>query len=257
MIVTIFGKPGAGKSTIAACFVQMNKRKKDKYYKRTNKSRIYKFLSSRTHKWYWNIIYNFLYKKKFYDVIYSTDPTIQDTVPIDYENLGKWQPTWNSCLILEEAGIGLSSREYSKLSKYSKRLAAMHRHSGADILLISQTVDIDKAYRQRSQLMYIASKLGPFTLLRRITYSVDVDENTHDLVDAYAKVPVLGYIIELLLSTLPRNRKAHFPFMRSRAIIRRFWYKYFDSFVDDFDYPMLAPDVIASQKCEAKIKDTD
>lgn len=243
MIVTIFGKPGAGKSTIGAFFCVMNERKKNKYYKKVNKSKLYRFASDHDDSFYGKFILDFFYKKKFYDVVYSTDETFPYTVPITYEDLGKWKPTWNSCLLLEEAGIGLSNRESKKLSIYSKRLAAMHRHSNCDIFLISQTVDIDKVYRQRCQLMFLASKIGPFTFLRRITYGVDVDKNTHDLVDAYAKLPFFLYLLELLFCMKKKWRKNKFPFLRSRFIFRPAWYKYFDSFVDDFDYPMIAPDV--------------
>lgn len=243
MIVTIFGKPGAGKSTIASFFCTLNNRKRTKYYRKAEKSKIYKFIQEHDGKWYSNLLHSLFWKKNFYDVIYSTDETIQFTVPIKYDELGMWKPTWNSCFLLEEAGIGLNNRDYKKLSLYSKRLAAMHRHSGADILILSQTVDIDKAYRQRSQLMFLASKFGPWTFLRRITYGVDVDENTHDLVDAYAKLPLLLYFFELLFCQSKKNKYGSFPFQTSRFIYRPAWYKYFDSFVDDFDYPMIAPDV--------------
>ena len=125
----------------------------------------------------------------------SITGTILNTVPIEYKDVGTFRPTWNSLYVLEEAGIGIDSRQYKSLTTDSKRFAAMHGHQGVDVLVVSQTVDIDKAYRQRSQIMYIASKVGPFTLMRRITYSVDVDKTTRDLVDAYDKVNPLMYVV--------------------------------------------------------------
>ena len=41
MIVAIFGKPGSGKSTAAAAVVHKNNVKKEKYYKKLEKSKIY------------------------------------------------------------------------------------------------------------------------------------------------------------------------------------------------------------------------
>ena len=255
-ITAIFGKPGAGKSTIGAFFAARNHKRRTKYYKKANKSRMYKFIQEHEGKWYSNLLKSLFWKKNFFDVIYSTEETIQFTVPINYEDLGKWKPTWNSCFILEEAGLGINNKDYRKLSPYSRRLAAMHRHSGADILIISQTVDIDITYRQRAQLMFLASKLGPFTFLRRIMYGVDVDEATHQLVDAYSKLPLLLYFIELLFCQSKKNRKSKFPFEKSRFIYSPSWYKYFDSFVDDFDYPMIAPDVqMKLDEEETKLKE--
>ena len=247
MIVAVFGKPGSGKSTSAAAFIQKNKKKRLKYEKKISKSKLYQKLISKDTKFN-QLLINMLFSKSFYDVIYSTDPTFQDTIPIDYENLGKWKPTWNSCLILEEAGIGLNSRDYKKLTVESKRLAAMHRHAGADILIISQSSDFDKAYRQRAEVMFIAKKIGPFTWYHRIPYDITVDEEKHDIVEGYFKLPLLVDIFESIMSIRKKYRLAKFPFTRSHFIFRPLYYKYFDSYVDDYNYPKIAPDLIRKPK---------
>ena len=242
MIVAIFGKPGSGKSTAAAAFIQKNKRKKEKYYKRIEKSKLYKKITSKDSRLN-KILLRFLYTKNFYDVIYSTDPTFQDTVLIDYDNLGKWRPTWNSCIILEEAGVYLSNRDYKKLTKESKRLAAMHRHNGCDILLISQITDFEKAYRARAEVMFIAKKIGPITWYHRIPYKIDVDDEKHDIVEGYFKMNPFMDILESIGSLRKKHRLSKFPFLRSHLIWRPTWYKYFDSYIDDYDYPQIAPDL--------------
>lgn len=242
MIVAIFGKPGSGKSTAAAAFIQKNKTKKLKYEKRIAKSKLYKKLSLKDSKFNTFLI-NLLFSKNFYDVIYSTDPTFQDTVLIDYENLGMWRPTWNSCIILEEAGVYLSNRDYKKLTKESKRLAAMHRHNGCDILLISQITDFEKAYRARAEVMFIAKKIGPVTWYHRIPYKIDVDEEKHDIVEGYFKMSPLMDFIESIISLKKKHRLSKFPFLRSHFIWRPSWYKYFDSYIDDYNYPQIAPDL--------------
>lgn len=236
-IYTIFGKPGAGKSTIFASTVQKNKRKKIKWEKKTDRSRIYRSLASKDNKFCQFLIDRVLFPKNFYDVVYSTDSSILDTVPIDYSQLGRFRPTPNSLFLLEEAGLGIDSRQFKTLSKESKRFAAMHRHALCDILICSQSVDIDKCYRQRSDTMFVASKFGPFTFMRKIIFSIDVDDNTHDLVDGYYKTPFIFYIFELLISLRKKVRNAKLPFRRSRIIFRPAWYKYFNSYVDDYDYP--------------------
>lgn len=252
MIVAIFGKPGSGKSTAAAAVVHKNNVKKEKYYKKLEKSKLYAKLNTvkeyknkiftKIVNIYKSIMLKILYSKNFYDVVYCTDPTIQGTIPIDFENLGKWQPTWNSLMILEEAGIGLNSRDYKKLTTESKRLAAMHRHSGCDILIISQSADFDKAYRQRAEVMFIAKKIGPWTWYHRIPFDITVDEEKHDIVEGYFKLKPIVDIFETLTSSKKKYRYAKFPFTRSHIIYRPHWYKYFDSYVDDYDYPQIAPD---------------
>lgn len=287
MITEVFGTPGCGKSTLMASIVQINKRKRDKYYKRVGKSKLFNFLyvknkiatnklsSPRVQhkilhfkelkfidkiKFRWllmkcNIsimLFDLLYKKNFYDVIYCTDETMQDTVFVDYKDWGQFKPTWNSLFLGEEAGIGLDNRSYKDLSKFSKRFAAMHRHSGCDIFLVSQTVDIDKVYRQRAENLFHATKLGPFTILRRIVYQVDVDETTHTLMDMYKKLPFLNWAIELIGSLRRKNRYQKIRWKRSYIIYRPKWYKYFDSYVDNFDYPKPDPYLVWLDKQEQK-----
>lgn len=244
MISIIFGKPGAGKSSTFAFTVQSNERKRKKWEKRTNKSKLYKKLIDNEEFILNQFLLRMMYSKNFYDVIYCTDETIQDTVYIEYSDIGLWKPTWNSLLLFEEAGIGFSNRDYKNLKKEAKRFFAMHRHSGCDILAVSQTVDVDKALRNRAEVMFLASKVGPFTFLRKILYDINVNEETHTLDEGYYKIAPLAYIWQLLTCKLNKHRNKKMLFTRSLFIFRPLFYKYFDSFVDDFDYPMLAPDVV-------------
>jgi hypothetical protein len=110
-----------------------------------------------------------------------------------------------------------------------------------DIVLSSQTVDYDKAWRQRAQINFICHKLGPLTIARRVTYSVDVNNETKDLQDAYEKVAGLGYFIDMIGGMMKSHRMSKLPFYKSFIIWRPKWYKYFDSYEDDFDYPMEDP----------------
>lgn len=241
MIIALFGKPRAGKTTIAAAVVQTNKRKKNKYYKRISKSKLYPWVQSHKDTWYGRLLDKLLYSKSFYDVVYCTDETMQDTIHVTYEDLGKWKPYPNALLILEECGLGMSNRDFKNLSKYSKRLAAKHGHMGLDVILSSQSTDFDRCWKERAQINFIVSKLGPFTIMRKVTYSVDVNNETHKLDDMYEKIARFSYIFDLIGGVGKKHRLSKFPFLKSRIIIRRFWYKYFDSYEDVFDYPMEDP----------------
>lgn len=208
MITGIFGKPRSGKTTYAARIVQKNK-KKLKLVKR----------------------FPFLYRVlRPYDVIYCTDETIEDTITVTYESLGKWRPVRNSLLILEEAGIGLNNRNWKALSNDAAYLFALHGHIGCDILWSSQTVDVDKKLLSRTHSLYLCSRFFGYTVLLPISFSVDVDNETHQLVDAYSKPRGLSAIFSVIL-----------PFGRGKMFRRRPYYKYFDSFVDNHDYTMETP----------------
>jgi hypothetical protein len=285
MIIIGFGNPGSGKTTLIADFVRINDKKKNKYNKKNSKSRLYRFLteplevreefhynyrekingkiieyavtqqvpySRKDHKWYWRLLFNLLFKKNFYDVIYATDPTIKGTVCIDYDTLGTWKPTWNSCMVLEEAGIGISNRNYKNLSADAKELFALHRHKGADLLIISQTVDVDKAARQRAAKMFIANKLGPFTSCRMVKYRVGVNNETHQIEDLYTDQHALIFLWQLLTCWRKKYRYEKLPFERSKLILRCLSYSYFDSFHDDHVYTNKDPYILKLQKIAAK-----
>ena len=270
----LFGPPGVGKSTIYAMVAQLNKRKKEAYYERINKSKLYALLEplqiplehvelrTLTTKdkfiYLFNkakngipiALYNMLYSKNFFDVIYCTDETVQDTIYVDYADWGKFKPYPNSLFLGEEAGIGLDNRKFKDLSKYSKRFACIFRHQYVCILLCSQTSDVDKAYRNRADKMYKILKVGPFTVLRKILYDVGVDDETHQLSDRYYNITPFQWFMELLRSMKKKNRYKKIRWENSFFIYRPFWYPYFDSYVDNYDYPMPDPYLVYLEQQE-------
>lgn len=228
MITTVFGKPRAGKTTYAASLVVKNNKK----------------LAA---------LKRFPFLKRFihpYTCVYCNDSTISGAIHYDIKTLGKWLPAPNSLIIIEEAGIYLSNKKWKDLSDDSRWLAAMHGHVPCDIIIISQSVDIDISYRQRSESMYLAEKsfLRNFTLFRSITYSVDVDENTHELVDGYFKTKGIALLFSLI-SPAPGS---------SFMLYRPPYYKHFDTHtLGDKQFTMAAPILpIESEKEEKEEKDT-
>lgn len=208
MITIYFGKPRAGKTTVLASIVQRNKRKQ------RLKSRL---------GWFGRFV-------RCYDYVYCNEPTIQDTKFVDVKKLGKWKMPVNSLILIDEAGIVLNNRDWKSLSPDLKALAALHGHRGIDIILASQTIDIDISFRQRCHQMYLVSKRAfGRSLIEPITYSIDVDNETHELIEAYSKPEGIRWLLSLLLPggvTIFRRRP---------------WYRYFDSYVDNYKYPLSLP----------------
>lgn len=209
MITGIFGKPRSGKTTYAARMVQKNKSK----LKICNRIPILRKIL------------------KPYDIVYCTDPTIQDTIYIDYKSLGRFKPSRNSLMILEEAGIGLDNRKWKTLTEDASYLFALHGHLGCDILWSSQTVDVDKKLLSRTHKLWLCSRFFGWTILTPIKFSVDVDTETKQLVDAYTKPRRLAWLLGFIFGSVK-----HFW--------RKPWYKYFDSFNDFKQYPEKDPAAI-------------
>lgn len=243
MISILYGLPGCGKSTTLAFVIRCNDILKKRYEKKMNspkadklRKKLEKHPNSKRLKKKWDKFSAI----DFYTTFYCTDETMQGTVHIDYKDLGKFRPKPNSCFLLEEAGVGLSSRDFAKLSNLSKRFACVHRHQKVDIILVSQSTDIDKAYRDRCDHVFHLIKMGQFTWIHRIAHKLTVDESTHDIVEGYYLPTLFQSVKETLGSAIFHRIEAN-PMRRSRIIYRPKLYPYFDSYEDVFDYPMEDP----------------
>jgi hypothetical protein len=155
-------------------------------------------------------------------------------------------------MVLEEAGIGINNRNYRNLSSDAKELFALHRHKGCDLLMISQTVDVDKSARQRASIMFIANKFGEFTTCRLIKYRVGVNDDTHQIEDMYKDQHFLVFLWQLLTCWRKKFRYAKLPFERSKIIWRRPWYRFFDSYNDTHVYTNKDPYVLQLERQAAK-----
>lgn len=246
MISILYGLPGCGKTTTEAYVIYCNNVLKKRYERKMNSrkaNRLRRRLEKRPNSKYLQRKYERFSRVPFYTTFYSTDETMKGTVHVPYKDLGKFRPKPNSCFLLEEAGIGLSSRDFSKLSSYSKRFAAMHRHQHCDIILVSQSVDIDKAYRDRCDCVFHLKKMGPFTWIHRLSHKLMIDESTHDIVEGYFLPSALSSIWETLSSAI-FHRIEKQPMIRSRIIYRPKYYPFFDSYEDIFDYPQEDPALV-------------
>lgn len=169
-------------------------------------------------------------KGKYFDYIYSTDETIQGVIPITYDMFGKWNIKDNSLIILEECGIGLDSRNWKQLEEIQKRTIALIGHHKSTILWSSQTADVDKALRVRThKLFQVERYIGNFSIIKPIQYQFGVNNETGELADRY-HVP--QGIVEVLPAILRREIK---------IVNRKQYYKRFDSYKDDYSYPLPCP----------------
>lgn len=197
MISIYFGKPRSGKTCLLARLARRN------YVKRSICRKL-----------------PFLRKiLKPYAVVYCNEPTVKYTLYTPTSDLGTFCPTPHSLFLIDEAGVDLDNRAWKSLPRSAKWFAAMHGHLKCDVVLVSQTVDIDVAFRSRAQNMFIVrrSALG-LTKVERISFGVDVDTDTHQLIEFYDKPVSFFAVLFGMLSG------------RVRYFRRRPCFKWFDSY---------------------------
>lgn len=189
MIRIYFGNPGSGKTTLAC----RNAYKIIKKYKRTKKAD------------YHHIYANFDNKLTKYS---------------DMVDLGNWTFPPYSYVIVDEAGIQYNNRKFKTLSQSTIQWFKLHRHYRCDVDFISQSwEDIDITVRRLADELWYIKRLGPFTLLRKVYKTVEIDNTTHQIIDGYK----FGKLLPQLLP---------FPFHRThfKIFLRKPYYKYFDSY---------------------------
>ena len=164
MIAIMYGLQGCGKSTTFAYIIQCNEKLKKRYERKMNSkkaARLRHALEQHPNSKRLQKKFSKFSRINFYTTFYCTDPTVPGTVFVDFADLGKFCPKPNSCFLLEEAGIGLDSRGFAKLSKFAKRFFCKHRHMGVDLIACSQSVDIDKSLRDRCDYLFHLSESFP------------------------------------------------------------------------------------------------
>lgn len=148
MIITYFGSPGAGKTTLAV-----------KLMKKAVKKR---------------------------PASANFDHSVSGASICDLNGLGSWTFKDGTFLVIDEAGIEYNSRAYKTLSASAIRWFKLHRHFRCDIAVLSQSWDdMDVTIRRLSNELWYIKRVGPWTISRRVYKRITVDKNTEQIIDGY------------------------------------------------------------------------
>lgn len=110
-------------------------------------------------------------------------------IPFEKEDLGKFDMS-NSVILLDEAGIMYDNRNFKDgFTKESLKFLKLLGHYKSNVALFSQSMDIDlKWVRMSTNIFMIKKSIIPgFTSMSMIKRYLDVDENTHQIVDFFEK----------------------------------------------------------------------
>ena len=195
MITCYFGVPGAGKTTLLTKFAvtAIKDQKRPKWLLR-------------------------LKKRKKYAHVY-TNFYCEGAEMIDFKDLDKYK-TYDSLIILDELAMDADNRKFKTFSENIRDFFILHRHLGNDIIYATQSYEaVDLKIRFLTQELWYMSKsvvplLCEFTTAKRIYRNIAINEHTSDL--------ILGYrFCNLIESFFVKNY---------RIVLRRKYYKKFDSF---------------------------
>lgn len=142
-------------------------------------------------------------KKNKYKNIYCNVP-IKNSYFISSSDIGHYDLS-NGLLLIDEGGIEFNNRSYKTFSKELIYFFKMHGHYKLDIIIFSQSFDVDKTIRNLSEKVYVIKKLFSFTFKWPL--------KMHWITD-YDGQPSISYE----MSKFPRS-----------ITFRPLYYKYFDS----------------------------
>ena len=92
-------------------------------------------------------------------------------------------------MIIDEAGVEFNNRNYKSFPQTAVKFFKYHRHYGVSVDVFSQSFDdMDVTLRRLAQNFYVVrrSLIPFFIVIKRIKRKVGIDDNTHQLVDAYS-----------------------------------------------------------------------
>lgn len=178
---TYFGVPGSGKSTIGT-FYALEQIKKNKNNEKRNLKRIKKGKKP-------------IPIKKIYSNI-----SIPGTIMYDKSDISILNEDLKDCLLIyDEVGIDFNNRNFIKnFDSNSLKLFKYHRKRNIDIMIFSQSYeDMDKKLRDLSTELYFLKKsLLPFFIKsNKIKKYIEIDKETHQIVDGYKKELFSGFYV--------------------------------------------------------------
>lgn len=193
MIITYFGNPGVGKTTLGVKLAR-------------NALRIRKAR-----------------KRKYEHAYCNFDVSARGVKQCSFDGIGDWTFPQNSFVVLDEAGIEFNNRSFKLMPKKAIEWFKLHRHYKVDVVVFSQSwEDMDITIRRLSNQLWHMRRLGPWTICRRVYKFVTVDENTKQIIDGYRMASPLWLLVLPLqwVGLLPKTWTMTF---------RPFYYRFFDS----------------------------
>lgn len=151
-------------------------------------------------------------------------------VRITSADVGKYALT-DGVVILDEASVDFNNRDFKNLGKHIILYAKYHRHYRTKVILLSQSYDdMDITFRRLSDRYYIMRRwLLGCSIMTPIRRKVGIDETTHQIQDLYDFSPL--------------------AILTSGYILRRFYYRYFDSYSTPVDLPV-HPNEVQANECK-------
>lgn len=211
MIIGVFGKPRSGKTTFLAkkLYSVLVARKLAE-----SRIRVIRCLAMRS--------------KNYYDYVYSTSP-MRGTLHIDPYDIGRVEPVVGkrTLYIIHEAGVCFNNRNSRTVPDWCTNFFALHGHYNTDIIYDSQTVDIDKKLRNRTQCFYVVTKCSLFrgrSRVSRVKYWIGVNQQAQKLDECYTEP--MGFW-QWLFAVVTRQRY---------TFRRRKYYKLFDSYSRELEF---------------------
>lgn len=167
MIICIFGLPGAGKTTLLTVF--SIKALKDRPLS----------------------VGHFSFKvpigdNRHYKRVFSNVP-LDGCYKLDFDYLGKYEFD-DSLILIDEAGTLCDSRNWKNFDEQLRDFLALHRHYCCDIIIFSQSLDIDKKIRDRTALVLYIKKFGSFTRIQ----TINKDWKIREMKELYEPAPPLA-----------------------------------------------------------------
>lgn len=202
MIIGYYGKPRSGKGTFGAYIVAQNDIKK-------KLNRIFRL------------------RLPVYSVIYSCE-YMRGCVKVLPYDIGTFEPPEGALFLIQEAGVHFNNRIHAKIPTHCTEFFAKHGHYKCDIIWDSQDVDVDKKLRNRTHILYEVHKFLHWSYRKVIRSKIGVDEQSHDIVNAY----YLSSGFLAIFDWLARQ---------NLVIYRPFYYDRFDSFCKDMRFHHAAP----------------
>lgn len=156
-------------------------------------------------------------KKNGYDVY--TNLPLNGFNYFDRSYIGKVEFPSNSVLLFDEGSLnGFDNRDFKTNFKDQNSLVylKMLRHYKNKIVFYNQGWDeLDKKIRTLCNRIWYVKKIGCLSVAIQIRKKVEINKDTHEIVDGYYKPSVFSYIF---------SRRC------VRIIYRPLYYKYFDSY---------------------------